>query len=183
MISPGLYAYVGTTQIGKTYKAIEMLREYHEQSKLGALVLDLGGAKNFRSWPHAKTHEEVIQRVWVERGLVAYTPSDEEDYEVMLDAIRKAGGIAVLIDEIGLYPRSRQLAQLCRVWAHAGVTLFFTAQHVSADLGQVLLACNPHLFVFKTTSPRSKQWIQDELELDIAAVNAQPLGVYTEIRL
>jgi len=182
VIDPGLHIYLGTTGAGKTHKAFEDLKDYHARTKLGCVVIDSGRAKNFRAFPHEPTLQAVVQAVWAEKKLAYWTPRDLDELERFLSASEKAGGIAFLIDEIGFWPGTRELPRVCRVWRHAEVTILVTAQHVGKDLGQVLLGCNPTIYVFRTTAPRSLEWLEDWHELDQQAVRAQSTGVYIEKR-
>jgi hypothetical protein len=190
VLSPGLYVYLGTTQMGKTHKAVNDALATQRVTLQPLLIVDSQGAKNFRDIPHEQTLDRVIERTWgdeEEAPLVVWTPTDEDrdegDFEKLMGAVREAGHCILLIDEVSFWASSPRLRTLFRVWAHAEVTLLVTAQNVGMDLSQSLLACNPRLFLFRITGPRSLEWGLKWLGLDPVEVRAFPPYHYIDRRL
>lgn len=188
--SEGVSVYIGTTGAGKTYRALADLRELHAKGDRGAIVVDSAGTKTLRELPQALTLEDAIRRAWgPSKELVRWTPLDdptrkidsERDFERLMNAARHGGNVRILVDELSFWARCPSMLRLGRIWRASNVTLLFTAQHVGADVGQSLLACNPRLYIFRVTAPRSLEFAEKYLGLDPNTVRAQGLGENIEV--
>ncbi len=184
----GILGYVGTTGVGKTYLARQHLDELHKMG-IPCLVIDSATVQNFADLPHVKNAREVVTKLYSEYDegspapMIAWTPRTIEEFDALLNAIMEAkadGGVAILIDEITFWKKSLNLPFLCRTWRHSRTTILVTSQHVSADLGQVLFGCNPRIFIFRTTAPRSLEWLFKWHGLDVDAIREMPDREYIE---
>jgi len=187
ILAPGLYVYLGTTQMGKTYKALADAWATQAATRQPILIIDSQGARNFKEFPHTKTVEEVVEKVWAENPsdppVVVWTPGDDEEgFDSLMDAAREAGHLLLLVDEVSFWASNPKLRTLFRVWAHAEVTLLVTAQNVGTDLAQPLLACNPRLFLFRVTGPRTVDWALRYLDIPPTLARGLPPRHYLDRR-
>lgn len=178
----GILGYVGTTGVGKTYLAKEHLLKLHK-SGVPCVVIDGATVANFDDIPHVQDAREVAEALWGSREakLIAWTPKTVDEFDSLMRAIQAARGergIAILIDEITFWKKSAELPFLFRTWRHSKTTILVTSQHVSADLGQVLFGCNPRIFIFRTTAPRSLEWFLRWHGLDPDKIRALPDRTY-----
>lgn len=191
-VAQGIEVAVGTTGTGKTYLLYQELKKLARTRP--AVLIDSIGAENFLLFPHAKSLADVGNqlRAWKPGTIIYWTPDGIEDFDAFFNALLavqkagKASPIAVLVDEVSAWTmetRSKALRKICRVWRHAKLTLLITSQHVSADLGQVMLACNPLFYLFRTTSPRSLDWIEDNVRIPRESIEALPDRHWFEIRI
>lgn len=189
----GIIAYAGTTGAGKTYLARKHFDELVSEGCNG-LVVDSQGVENFDDIPHVLKVAEIFPALWKPRkesdpgNVVAWTPSAEgrlEDTELVdsvAQVIRqvkgKAGPLVVLVDEFSFWKSCKEVKMLCRCWRHADATLLLTTQHLSADLGQVVFGCNPQLVIFKSTAPRTLDFLEKWHGLDNLTVKEIPEHEY-----
>lgn len=184
----GILVYVGTTGAGKTYLAFEHLKELARKG-VNCVIIDSASVDNFREVDHVESLSAVGEALWgKKRGvMVAWTPRDirlkggevmeaEEQFERLCKAVQEAKGepVALLVDEVSFWKDSRELKTLCRTWRHSNATVLVTSQHVSADIGQVLFGCSPTLFLFRTTAPRSLEFIMRWHGLDPDQIRGMP---------
>lgn len=192
-VPKGIGVFVGTTGTGKTYLAWKLLKRLRRRRHIPCLLIDSAGAENFRSEPHARTLQEVaFQLNDPEKGIVYWTPENVLEVDAFIAQLLllakqgKGVPIGIMIDEVSFWTvesRSKELRKLCRLWRHVEATLFITSQHVSGDLGQVMLACNPLLFLFQTTSPTSVEWIEKNCRISEELTRSIPLRHWIEVRL
>lgn len=173
----GIHVYLGTTGVGKTFKALAEALETSRVTGLSLIVVDSGGAMNFEQLPHSKSLVDVVRSAWGTPGsLTVWTPPDDEGkaFDGLMKACQDAGHVILLVDEISFWAHSTRFRTLCRVWRHSHVTLLVTCQNVGTDLAQGLLACNPTLYLFRTTAPRSLEWVLRWHGIDPDEVRALP---------
>lgn len=161
----GILGYVGTTGSGKTHLAFLHLQRLHK-SGVHCVVIEGVMVDNFEHLPMLKNAREVLISLYSkeQKEIPAWVPRDEMELDAFLNAVMEAKpeqGIAILIDEVSFWKKSKNLPFLFRTWRHSKSTILVTSQHVSADLGQVLFGCNPKLYIFRTTAPRSLKWLED----------------------
>jgi hypothetical protein len=188
----GIIAYGGTTKMGKTYLAKSHFMELVEDGYNG-LVIDSQGVENFDEIEHVSARE-IFPKLWAKRepdtvgNVVAWTPTGDKDREdseyvnlalgVIRESNRKVGPLVVLVDECSFWKNCAEFKMLCRTWRHAKVTLLLTSQHLSADMGQVVFGCNPQLVIFRSTAPRSLEFLAKWHDLDPAEIRALPEREY-----
>jgi hypothetical protein len=180
----GILGYVGTTGVGKTYLARQHLEQLRNKGVPG-VVIDAATVENFEDLPHAKDAREVLQSLFGSKDatIIAWTPRTVEEFDAFLNAVMEAKserGVAMLIDEITFWKKSKNLPFYFRTWRHSRSTILVTSQHVSADLGQVLFGCNPHIYIFRTTAPRSLEWYFKWHGLDTDKIREMPDRQYLE---
>lgn len=144
----GVTLYVGTTGTGKTHAALADLRE----TRLRQVVADLGGSSLLAELP---------MRGAGQPGLLGgrYQPETSGDLDALLDRCYRAGNVALLVDDAAAL-RSKELPRLCRLWRPRNLRILITTQHISGDVEQAIMACDPLIFAFRTTSPRSLEWLE-----------------------
>jgi len=180
----GIHVYLGTTGIGKTYKALEDLRGLHRKG-WRCVVIDSARVENFSKLERCETLEAVVRRTWGggKPCFVAWTPEDTDEFDAFMQAALETGDVAILVDEVSFWSGkngTRILPKLCRVWRHSRVRLLITCQHVGSDLTQTLLACNPRIFIFRCTAPRSLEWVEKWHGIPLAEARAIPDRTYLE---
>lgn len=159
----GVSIYVGTTQMGKTTKALADMRADIEHDGRPSLILDLGPAKNFITWPHERSVREVLEKLYGEGGHAVYTPKGAEDFDSLMQGIsgrgeiNGPGGIHVLMDEVRWVASSHKISDsltfALRHWAHGfeGPVSYRCTSQRPGDLHRDFYACKVGpLFAFKT---------------------------------
>ncbi len=165
----GVNLYIGTTGTGKTFAALEDLR----QLQMPRAILDLGGSALLAKIPKAAS-----PKVLREEG--RWTPETAEELEAILDALYKRGNVAILVDDAAAL-RAPLIGKLCRLWRARNLRLFITTQHVSGDIEQAIMACDPLIHAFRTTSPRSLEWLKKWHELEASEVAQLGMGEALEL--
>lgn len=190
-----IFIYLGTTGTGKTYKAVRDLEALHQANGHGALVIDSAASPTVAHVPRVADLREAILAVWGERKLVRWIPSDEDkkdsqaDFTRLMLAARAGGNVSILVDEISFWAKNPEMLKLCRVWRASNVDLLLTGQHVGMDFGQSVLACNPTLYLYRLTAPRSiefaTRWLTDPETgepIEESRVRNLGLGEFLEFR-
>lgn len=162
----GVNLYIGTTGTGKTHAALEDLRTY-SQPERKVTILDLGGSPLLRDLTQFPT--------WTR-----YVPETVEEYDRVLDRAYREGNQSILIDDGAALP-SRNLPKLCRLWRARNLRILITTQHVSGDIDQAVMACDPLIFAFRTTSPRSLEWLRKWHGIEAWEIGDLELGDAIEI--
>lgn len=174
---PGVYFYTGTTQTGKSKRAIEDAWRDRDATGWPILVIDSQGVWNFKSWVHVDSVEEAVRRLWKspeelakggKRENVAIIPRDETQVDQLFAAARAGGEVVVLVDEARFWLSKRRisdsLSRGLRVWAHSRLVLRFTTQRV-ADIHNDALACHREVYVFKTVDPADLDTLWDRYKI------------------
>lgn len=185
----GIIVALGTTGVGKTYLAKSILdgiyarNSERDETRRGAIVLDSLFADNFIGIDRVDSLPELAKAAWTEKRYVKWTPKDKLEFRSFSKALFEVGNVDVLVDEIGIWPTDPEFENACRAWRHRKLTLILTGQHVGSDLGQVLLACNPSIHLFKITAPRSIDFMIKYLGQDPEVIRAQGVGEYKTTKL
>lgn len=183
MISPGLHVYIGTTGSGKTYKAIRDAIAHAGETARGVLVIDSRGEGNadggcLKPIPEMRPTGDLWQAVYAYGQVARVVPRDEAEFDNIIQVVDRTGQLVVLIDEVSPWATNKTLQALCRVWRHRKVSLFITTQKIGRDLEQSILACDPKLYLFRLTAPRSLEWVERWHRIPPEAVKALPVGSY-----
>ena len=182
----GVYWYLGVTRSGKTTLAKSHLAGDVAANGRPALVVNSQAVGNFSDVPHVFTVREAVVSLWSEGRSVAFVPRSEEDFDLLMRAVRAAGRVNVLIDESFYWASSRYISpafsQLLRTHQHSDVIVRATTQHV-ADVPQEALQTVTALYVFRCSAPRALDRLRTEFGLDSSAVSALPQGGFIEHRL
>lgn len=180
-VDPGVHVYVGTTRTGKTHLAIQHAFPLARALGVGLLIIDCRGASNFTSLP-VVTNAEAQKVVFDRRGVAHVIPRSKEDFEELMAALDRRGNAVVIVDECATYATSPGLALLIRVWRHRRLSFFFTTQKVGGDIEQSVLACDPVLYLFRVTNPRSLKYAWDEHRIDRERLKALGLGEHFRLQ-
>ena len=164
--------YVGTTGTGKTHAALADLRA----QPLPRVFLDLGCSKLLESVPQAAPASRKAlpaESRWV--------PETVEELEAVLENLYKRGNVAILIDDCAALRSPRMLAKACRLWRPRNLRIALTTQHISGDIDQAVMACDPLIFAYRCTSPTSIDWLWDRFRITPEENAALPLGESFEL--
>lgn len=174
-VDPGVHVYIGTTGTGKTHLAIQHSFPLARSLGQGMLIIDCRAAGNFKEMP-VDTVREASVKVFERKGIARVIPRDEEQFEALLLAADRYGKACILIDECATFASSRSLSLLVRVWRHRELSLFLTTQKVGRDVEQSVLACDPTIYLFRVTNPRSLEWACRWYDLDETRLRSLDLG-------
>lgn len=173
----GPTAYIGVPGAGKTKLAYTLALEDARRAGWPLLVVDPASVWNFADLMHVDGVGPVVEVLWSDRADVAWKPRDPAEFDRVMEAVRAAGKVVVLVDEVRWYASaqylSRPLSILAREWRHAQVSLHFTTQRFG-DLHQDLVACLSELRVFRCSSPRDLDRLTREFGLSREEVAALP---------
>jgi len=188
-MSGGVSIYVGTTQMGKTTKALADLRADVDRDGRPSLILDLGPAKNFIGMPHERSVRDVLVKLYGEGTHAVYTPKGGEDFDRLMngiagnDEVNGPGGVHVLMDEVrwvaSAHKISYALTRALRHWAHGfkgPVTYRCTSQR-PGDLHRDFYAClTGKVYAFKTPPGPDQDRLVDEYRFDAEQLGSLTVG-------
>lgn len=160
LVREGLSVYIGTTGTGKTHKALRDALSLAAVKRQGLLIIDSRGAENLATLELSKINSNWRERLYHEGRIIRIVPETESDFEVAIKTVEKNGNCILFIDEVSTWASNPNLQNLCRVWRHRKVSIFLTTQKIGMDIQQGILACDPVLFVFRTTAPTSLEWLE-----------------------
>lgn len=159
----GVAWYVGAPQTGKTTAACVHARQWASELGRPILVVDSMGTRDFANLRHYDDLTELVEAVWTRGESAAIQPAQVADVDRVCNAARAGGDVVVLVDEAHFWTRaSNPLLRLMRGTQHSRTRVLCTTQHLSGDVPQAALACDPDLFVFRTSSPRSLERLERE---------------------
>lgn len=197
----GATIYTGETGVGKTTGAINDQREAAASTGFPMLTLDLQGAENWKSEPHARDLAAVVDALCgTPARSVVWTPEDgSEDFDNCMKLLdqwpRRDGrrhGFHVLVDEMYLVCNRRKISKAftsaVRGWRHSRTTWHCTTQRI-ADIHEDFYSVTPlRIRVYKTGSKFKGEELGPDLEflrkrfgLDPAAAKALPVGKCLEV--
>lgn len=164
----GVTLYVGTTGAGKTYAALEDLRTI----PMRRVILDLGGSRLLSDIPEgSRKGPESESRLM---------PESAEQLDAEFQKVYREGNAALLVDDSSALP-APGLGKLCRLWRPRNLRILITTQHISGDIAQAIQACDPLIYVFRTTSPRSLEWLEKWHGVDPQEVRSLETGEALEV--
>jgi hypothetical protein len=188
----GVSCYFGVTTSGKTTLALAHLKAEIARDGRPALILDCMPARNLKQYPHERSVDAVIERLYAEGGHAVYTPRSEEELSKLLGAVHAAGiaggPIHVLWDEASLHMSPQhvadEIAQALRGWQHSDNSFLIVTQR-PADLNGVVFTTMPEVFCFRLERGADLKRVQDELTLNpaiIGQLNQGQFEVYSKDR-
>jgi hypothetical protein len=112
-------------------------------------------------------------------------PSDPQTQQ-LAGAIERRGSVVLLVDGAHTLLSARShtadaWVRLQRLHRHAQLDLYWTTHHLGGDVPQVVQACAPVLYVFRTTSPAALAVLQREYGLSSTVVAVLPRGHYLKV--
>jgi hypothetical protein len=167
--------YVGAPQSGKTTLASVHARKWSEALGRPVVVVDSEGTRDFVRVEHFDDVRELAGAVWGQGSWAAITPEDVRQVDELAGAVRRGGNVVLLVDEAHYWlasARSTGLLRLMRSTQHSRLRVLLTTQHLSGDVPQSALACDPDLFVFRTTSPRSLDVLEKQFRCPASVARA-----------
>lgn len=182
--------YLGIPEAGKTWLALEHLKQAIRTNGWPALVIDTQGEEHFRHIPHARNVREAIEWVWGAGRNAAIGPHLEaEEVEALAQACLDPGHVNVLVDEAATWlaqgrGQSRDgkegpLLRLIRTRRHAKCCLLLTTQHLTGDVPTAAISCAPRLYVFRCTELNVLDRLKRE-GVDPEAAKVLPAREYIE---
>lgn len=182
MIPLGVHGYIGAPNTGKTYRAFEDAKELAAHYRCGLIVVDSARTDTLAGVEHVDTVRQLLP-VWRKAAALAITPRTVDDFDRIMDlcAEKTLGNCVVLVDEIYTWRRSKNFVWLCRTWRASKCTVLFTTQHASGDVAQDIQAAEPNLYIFRTTSSASLEWLQKWKEVEPEEVRDLPDRTFFEL--
>jgi hypothetical protein len=173
----GVSCYFGVTTSGKTTLALDHLIADVNRDGRPSLVLDCMPARNLRDYPHARSVDQVVDRLYGKGTHAFFTPASEEDLAKLFGAVHAAGiaggPVHVLWDEASLHQSPQhiddRIAQAVRGWQHNDCSIRIVTQR-PADLNGVVFATMPEVFCFRLERQADLDRVREELRLDPAVI-------------
>lgn len=183
----GIGWYVGKPQQGKTTLALEHLAEIITIHKKPALVLDCGGAMQFRDKYHEAKTLDVIDTLWQYRENCYYTQEDIAEVDQICRAFRKAGNGILFVDEAihtlnSKGACSEELLLLMRTRAHSNTHILLTTQNLSSDIPQTAFNCDPAVYLFAISPSALRAQETAEKLWDIPRARSTSIPQFQHIR-
>jgi hypothetical protein len=181
----GVSFYVGMTGTGKTYLALEHLKAAVAENGNPSLILDMVGAKNFKTFPHEATVDAVLQKLYGNpRTHAIYRPRSEAELNQIFNAVGAEddgpGAVNVLVDEIFWVPCNghkilTSFSKAIRGWRHPwlGESIFFLTSQRPGDLHGDGYAARDRMYVFRPSEGRDV----DRLEKDFGIPREKMLAL------
>jgi hypothetical protein len=186
---PGVHAYVGKGQQGKTTLAFAEFLAFCREYRCGGIVVDAASANNFRHLPHVATLAEAVRRASA-RDVAYWTPGTQDEVDVLFLAIEanaKAPGermrLALFLDEVSHWRKSEPMQRCLLTWAHKGLTVFATAQQFTKHLGESFMAVGPHVRLFNLAAPLSLRLLSASYRIPWDDVEKLRVGEFILVRL
>jgi hypothetical protein len=178
---------VGIPQSGKTTHALRLVTEASTRLRIPFLALDSAHVAQLGGIPRARSFDDVLRRLWIDRSSCAWSPNHLDDVDRTCKAIRAGRRVLLLVDEAHFWLSSRSgvsasLVALMRATQHAESHVYLTTHHLTGDIPQSALSCAPTLYVFRCTSPRVLQVLEQEFALDSALIRTLPQFAFIEHR-
>lgn len=181
--------YVGCPAAGKTYLALEHVREDYRATGRPVLLVDSTEAANFDGVRRAQSAEDALIALYTgDAAEIAWTPREPEEVEALARALRAGGRLHVLVDEAAFWLSSSRgrggaLLRLLRAYRHAELSLHLTTQHLSGDVPQEALSCAPILYVFRTTSGPALKVLEERYGQSPMEIETLPQYEFRKIEL
>lgn len=181
-IEDGIHVYIGTTGTGKTHLAIRHAIELARSKSLGVLVIDSRGAQNLKEIPLYREGKDLYSDLFNYGKIVRVVPENADEFDRIMKTLDRVGNAVVLIDEVSEWATNLTFNKLCRVWRHRTISFFITTQKIGRDVEQTVLACDPNIYIFRLTNPRSLEWVERWHRLSEAQIKALQVGQYYRAR-
>ncbi len=180
---------IGCPGAGKTTLARSLAAEKARTTGRKLICIDAEGDANFRALPMARNVGE-LPKLLVAHNAVSFDAMSATKAELrrVPTFLERAGQLVVLIDGAHAVLDAHSSAgdawvRLQRVHRHAELDLFWTTHHLGGDVPQVVQACAPEIYVFRTTSPAALKTLEREFGLDPAKVRALDRGRYIKVEM
>jgi hypothetical protein len=185
----GVVWCIGCPGAGKTTLARSIAAQRARSTGRKLLVVDAEGDANFRALPMGSTVSE-LPKLLVEHNAVSFDAMNAGKQELrrLPTFIERAGKLVVLVDGAHAVLDAHSSAgdvwvRLQRVHRHAELELIWTTHHLGGDVPQVVQACAPELYVFRTTSPAALKTLEREFGLEASRVRGLERGKYIKVEM
>lgn len=187
----GAEVFIGITGSGKT--TLAQRRQYDAAMKwhLPRATLDLEGAQDWSTHPHAKNADEVLDSLYVKRTTArVWTPKDERERAKFFMAVGYWGGVACLIDGLPMIADAHNFEEEFRkmLYRHRHGQLqlpafhYLVAQRASLVHRHVFAACR-WVFVFKQAPGVDARRIHEEFDIPPETSTKLERGAHVPILL
>jgi predicted transposase YbfD/YdcC len=180
---------IGCPAAGKSTLARSIAARWARERGKKLLAIDCEGDSNFATLPRTAKVEE-LPALLVRNNAVAFDAMTCEKAELRKLArfVERAGNLVLLIDGAHALLDAHSSAgdawvRVQRVHRHANLDLIWTTHHLGGDVPQVVQACAPEIFVFRTTSPSALKVLEREYGLDPSRVRELPQGKFAKVQL
>jgi hypothetical protein len=180
--------YIGCPGAGKTTLAKAHAAALAQRGRKRLLLVDAEGDERFSSLPPAAELDE-LANVLVTHAAARFDVVHASD-EALRDLprwIENRGRFVVLVDGAHELLSARSASgdawvRLQRVHRHAELDLLWTTHHLGGDVPQVVQACAPDLYVFRTTAPAALATLEREYGLNPSEVRSLERGNFLRVR-
>jgi hypothetical protein len=185
----GIVWCIGCPGAGKTTLAKSIAAQRARQLNRKLVVVDAEGDAGFRSLPMASNVGE-LPKLLAAHNAVSFDAMScgKQELRRLPTFLERAGKLVVLIDGAHAVLDAHSSAgdawvRLQRVHRHAELELVWTTHHLGGDVPQVVQACAPELYVFRTTSPSALKTLEKEFGLEMSRVRTLERGVYIKVEM
>lgn len=178
---------IGCPGAGKTTKARALALEWSTSTGKPLLAIDCEGDASMRALPRAATVGELAQLLARSRAVCFDAMScHEAELGKLARFVERCGSLVLLIDGAHVVLDAHSSSgdawvRLQRVHRHANLDLIWTTHHLGGDVPQVVQACAPDLYVFRTTSPAALKVLEREYALDPRTIRELPRGNFVRV--
>lgn len=172
----GVSFYVGMTKTGKTYLALDHLREAIIENGNPGLIVKMVNTSTLEGLPCEKSLDDVLAKLYGNpRTNAVYKPKSEDETEALMRAISAddTGGVNVLVDEIYWVPcNGRKIAtefsKALRGWRQhkLGNNVFFLTSQRPGDLHGDGYTARTALYVFRPAEGSDVDRLQKDFGLE-----------------
>jgi hypothetical protein len=180
--------YIGCPGAGKTTLAKAHASTLAQRGRKRVVLVDAEGDERFSSLPPAADVSELVN-VLTTHAAARFDVLNAADQELraLPQWIERCGSLVVLVDGAHAVLDSRSAAgdawvRLQRVHRHANLDLLWTTHHLGGDVPQVVQACAPELYVFRTTSPAALATLEREYGLNPSEIRGLERGKFLRVR-
>jgi len=177
----GVAVYVGVTGSGKSTLAVAHAREISARTGEPTIFLDMEHSLP-DTWDaeYVTGAHDALDASYVARRHTVFRGHPAEVGE-LLSHVRTVGDRCVVVDGSThlLSAHSRPgapLSELMRGHRHARAWLLLVTQHFSGDIPQAMLACTPHLYIFRTLQPATLRVFERDYGLNPDELRILPVG-------
>ena len=185
----GVVWCIGCPGAGKSTLARAKAKAKCDELRRPLLVVNCEGDREFDALPSCSTVAELPALI-VRNRAVCFDAlkASKPELRKLAGFLERAGPRVVLIDGAHALLDAHSAAgdawvRLQRVHRHAELELIWTTHHLGGDVPQVVQACAPELYVFRTTSPAALKALEAQFGLDPQKIRTLERGNFVKVEL